>query len=144
MLKETTTKDKVLNIINETFFVIGVATVWSYATIFLMWLVSQMSDIPTFNPFWSDKPKDDAKWKRQRRKSKGTALGWKWWHLRKDWLMYHPYCQRCEYALATEVHHIKPRHTHPELIYDLRNLMSLCSTCHKEIHKGDNNGTNAN
>lgn len=92
--------------------------------------------IPVFNPFWDGEgPKRKQDWKRNynRRKKKGTHLGWKWWKLRQEWLMLHPYCTKCA-NFATEVHHIKPRHTHPELTYDLRNLMSLCKECHRKEH----------
>ena len=35
------------------------------------------------------------------------------------------------------VHHIKPVETHPELRLVMSNLMSLCTACHEEIHKGE-------
>lgn len=31
---------------------------------------------------------------------------------------------------ATEVHHIKPRATHPELAFEQSNLLPVCSLCH--------------
>ena len=35
----------------------------------------------------------------------------------------------------TCLHHVKSRKASPELKYDERNLMSLCMTCHVEVHK---------
>lgn len=48
------------------------------------------------------------------------------------------YCQHCgvhrsELDEPLTVHHIKPRLTHPELIADMDNLITLCRPCHKEI-----------
>ena len=91
-----------------------------------------MDDIPIFNPKWG-KPVDR---RRQRREEKGTQLGWKWWRLRGQYLTHFPYCAKCE-LLGTEVHHIQPRSKRPDLTYDLRNLMTLCSQCHREIHAND-------
>lgn len=31
---------------------------------------------------------------------------------------------------ATQVHHIRPRSTHPELCFDERNAVSVCPPCH--------------
>ena len=33
-------------------------------------------------------------------------------------------------------HHIKPRETHPELLLDVCNGMTVCDDCHKRIHYG--------
>lgn len=47
-------------------------------------------------------------------------------------------CQQCKrrgkYRKADCVHHIKEVKPHPELALTLDNLMSLCNTCHNEIH----------
>lgn len=44
-------------------------------------------------------------------------------------------CQEClrnnRIKTATEVHHILPRSTHPELAFELSNLESLCWDCHE-------------
>lgn len=37
-------------------------------------------------------------------------------------------------VLAEMVHHIKPRKDYPELELTLDNLMSLCNSCHAEVH----------
>ena len=48
-----------------------------------------------------------------------------------------PLCERClERGIstpATEVHHIQPIATHPELRLVISNLMSVCHTCHEAI-----------
>lgn len=33
------------------------------------------------------------------------------------------------------IHHIKPRHLHPELTYDLDNCVGMCKHCHVELHR---------
>ena len=35
-----------------------------------------------------------------------------------------------------QAHHIKPRATHRSLILDISNGLTVCKTCHKEIHYG--------
>jgi hypothetical protein len=48
-------------------------------------------------------------------------------------------CQRCgcvERKLL-EAHHIKSKHEHPELRFDLTNGITLCIHCHAEEHKND-------
>lgn len=42
-------------------------------------------------------------------------------------------CVKCGSEYKTEAHHIKPVHSHPELILDVSNGMTLCKKCHKEI-----------
>jgi len=50
-------------------------------------------------------------------------------------------CQRClkrrRLQPANTVHHIKPLDKYPELALVMDNLISLCSTCHNQIHTGD-------
>lgn len=64
-----------------------------------------------------------AKWKRVR----STAL-------RRDGYR----CQECrrygKYVEATVVHHKKHADEHPELAYDIENLVSLCTACHEKAH----------
>lgn len=47
-------------------------------------------------------------------------------------------CQRClkggKIVPATMVHHIKPLEDCPEFSLDDKNLVSLCNTCHEQIH----------
>lgn len=88
-------------------------------------------DIPAFNPSFKAK---EIYSKADRQKEKKVHLGWKWWRIRCAKLKTDPYCERCG-LLGEEVHHIHPRATHPELIYDWNNLMTLCSFCHQKEHK---------
>lgn len=39
-------------------------------------------------------------------------------------------CQKCGARHRLEVDHIKPVRSHPELAFDLGNLMTLCGRCH--------------
>lgn len=47
-------------------------------------------------------------------------------------------CRECrrygKLIQANTVHHIKPVEDYPELRYDTKNLISLCSGCHNEMH----------
>lgn len=47
-------------------------------------------------------------------------------------------CQWCKRygrnRQATTVHHIKHTEDYPELVYNLDNLVSLCSSCHNKAH----------
>lgn len=49
------------------------------------------------------------------------------------------YCQRCKIKYGTytfdnlEVHHIKPRNTHPELMFEEDNVITVCKTCNAEL-----------
>lgn len=58
----------------------------------------------------------------------------KWRKLSKTYIAAHPLCQlneRCKHpTLATEVDHILPIRTHPELRLVWSNLQSLCHPCH--------------
>lgn len=63
-----------------------------------------------------------------------------WKNIRKSMLMCHPLCQNCLRELATEVHHVKPLSSAKddaellELGFSTGNLMTLCETCHHDIH----------
>lgn len=69
----------------------------------------------------------------------------KWVKLRNAHLMQYPLCQMCLdnniITPCSEVHHVKPISTGRNeqemqyLAYDANNLISLCTTCHKKIHK---------
>lgn len=65
----------------------------------------------------------------------------RWRKLRESMLMIHPLCQNCMKNLATEVHHIKPISDADDelgmmdLGFDTGNLMTLCTSCHDEIHR---------
>lgn len=69
----------------------------------------------------------------------------RWITLRAYKLAKTPLCERCtkegRTRLAKEVHHIIPVETEKSearmraLAYDYNNLMSLCESCHHDIHK---------
>lgn len=69
----------------------------------------------------------------------------RWRKLRKLKLANNPFCEVCYQRgiiePATEVHHITPIETYSKyedmrrLAYDYDNLMSVCHTCHRELHK---------
>ncbi len=50
-------------------------------------------------------------------------------------------CQRCKdkgrYTRANTVHHVKEIKNYPHLALTLSNLLSVCHTCHDEIHERD-------
>jgi 5-methylcytosine-specific restriction protein A len=57
-----------------------------------------------------------------------------WYNLRSAKLARDPLCEPClkegRTTLATQVHHVKDRKTHPELAFDQDNLESVCVSCH--------------
>lgn len=69
---------------------------------------------------------------------------YRWKTLRLSKLTETPTCERCKqngkFTIATEVHHITPIESVSDvnmmkiLAFDKNNLMSLCKTCHKQIH----------
>ena len=69
----------------------------------------------------------------------------KWRKIRIEKLKANPLCEECrrndKLTLANEVHHITPvesvsgETSMERLMYDRKNLMSVCHACHKEIHK---------
>ena len=66
----------------------------------------------------------------------------KWQRLRAAILRRDKYqCQMCKrygrIKEAKDVHHIKFLEDHPELAPDPDNLISLCRSCHREIHDGE-------
>lgn len=65
-----------------------------------------------------------------------------WLRCRARKLAEHPWCERCatmkdQPVPAVDVHHIKPRESHPELSLTPSNLMSLCKPCHTIIEKSE-------
>lgn len=48
-------------------------------------------------------------------------------------------CTRCgapkQGPKTLHAHHVKPWSTHPELRFDLENLVTLCRTCHHDAHR---------
>ena len=69
----------------------------------------------------------------------------RWLLLRRQKLTEHPTCELCEkegrVTLASEVHHIQPIEDaffswqQEGLAYNYANLMAVCSSCHKKLHK---------
>ena len=70
----------------------------------------------------------------QQDKERGIGLGWKWWRFAKLYKQLNPYCAHCG-LLGQELHHIQPRATHPQLMYDYDNLLHLCHDCHTQHHR---------
>jgi 5-methylcytosine-specific restriction enzyme A len=67
-----------------------------------------------------------------------------WLRLRSLKLSITPWCEECERegvtisVPASQVDHVKPRATHPELKLMLTNLQSLCDACHgKKTRRGE-------
>ena len=64
----------------------------------------------------------------------------RWRRLRREKLRQNPYCETCGRP-ATEVHHIRPVETMPNLqqmsilMFDPANLQSLCHDCHVKAHR---------
>ena len=45
-------------------------------------------------------------------------------------------CRKCEKVGGKlNAHHINPFSTHPELRFDIENGLTLCHSCHVELHK---------
>ena len=61
----------------------------------------------------------------------------RWLELKSKVLYWNDKCEICGSDRMLEVHHIKPRHTYPELSQDIENLMVVCKDCHKDLHKED-------
>lgn len=80
-------------------------------------------------------------WARQSKKFLNSAA---WIRCREQKLRETPWCEQCEMAEpcrlvpATQVDHIKPRHSHPGLRLTMSNLQSLCDCCHgKKTRRGE-------
>ena len=41
-------------------------------------------------------------------------------------------CAKCKSTYRLEVHHIKPRLSNPELLFDEDNCITLCRRCHRK------------
>lgn len=62
------------------------------------------------------------------------------WRAFRAWFLSRaPLCARCaergETTIATEVHHVIPRLTRPDLAYSADNLEGLCKSCHSREEK---------
>ena len=55
-------------------------------------------------------------------------------------------CAKCRangvIELATQLHHIQPRHLRPDLIMDEDNVLPLCDACHEKEHTNGKSTTN--
>jgi 5-methylcytosine-specific restriction enzyme A len=66
-----------------------------------------------------------------------------WQRLRALKIQETPWCELCALTSpqpvpATDVDHIRPRHSHPRLKLEMSNLQSLCKSCHsKKTARGD-------
>lgn len=50
-------------------------------------------------------------------------------------------CQKCwATPKSPHAHHIKPFKTHPHLVLDVGNGMTVCAPCHRSIHNGERDG----
>ena len=63
----------------------------------------------------------------------------RWRAFRSWYLSRGPLCVLCEEAgrvsLASELHHVIPRLTRPDLAYSADNMMALCKSCHSRQEK---------
>lgn len=59
----------------------------------------------------------------------GAGRSGRWGAVREAYFKEHPTCAACG-DKASQVHHIKPFHLHPELELDPDNLISLCDRDH--------------
>ena len=67
----------------------------------------------------------------------GPRQGHRWLRYSRWFRAKNPVCQRCGVRLATEVHHRRPVSEAPHLTFDEANCESLCTPCHRDIHRGD-------
>ena len=79
---------------------------------------------------------NDDEWS-QLAKKKGRATGeyrrWKLSVLDRD----HNSCRYCGSTDNLHVHHILPYCDYPEFRTDIDNGITLCSICHRKVHRGD-------
>lgn len=83
--------------------------------------------------------------KEYQRQNKGDPLKTtRWTKMRKKILKRDKYlCQRCLHKYSElnsnelQVHHIRSRKNHPELMFDEDNLMTLCKTCNLQLGTSD-------
>lgn len=78
----------------------------------------------------------DRESRRLRFKGTSAARGYsyRWKKLRDRYIAQHPHCEEClkegKITLATDVDHIIPHRGDQVLLYDEKNLQSLCKSCH--------------
>lgn len=84
----------------------------------------------------------------RRLRYKGTSsargYGYRWKKLRDRYIAQHPHCEECfkagQVVIATEVDHIIPLRGDQALLYDERNLQSLCKSCHSRKSAREDGG----
>lgn len=67
----------------------------------------------------------------------------RWNRLRRVKLNMHPLCQHPDCSPrqpATQVHHIQPVESYPQLAYNLDNLASICVACHGKVSQLEKSG----
>src|SRR5690606_38572639 len=68
----------------------------------------------------------------------------KWRRMRRDHIVRNPLCVTCakqgKLQQGEEVDHIRPHHNNHELMFDTRNLQTLCKACHSEKTYNENGG----
>lgn len=73
---------------------------------------------------------------KQKEEDTGKHSGWRYEHWRKAVLKRDDYtCQECKSKKMVGAHHIKTWKDYPELRYVVDNGQSLCSVCHKNVHR---------
>lgn len=92
--------------------------------------------IPTHdpNPHPATRPEAIYRSRDGRREDNRFYSSTVWRRLRAAYLAENPLCDECsrhgKTELATDVHHLKERKTHPHLALDCDNLRALCRRCH--------------
>ena len=88
--------------------------------------------------------KHQAKYKAATNKYGNRKYDHRWDQLSRDYRRDHPLCEHCKCSgyvePARQVHHIKPIDTHPELMYELSNLMAVCIPCHRVLDDANRAG----
>ena len=76
--------------------------------------------------------------RRKHNTRKPGQLDWAWRRFRAWLLKQRPVCEAegCNRP-ATELHHVKPRDTHPELRLDPENIQALCKSHHSSLTMTD-------
>lgn len=70
---------------------------------------------------------------RKKKRNGSKRYGRTWRKVRNEYIKYHPYCEMCLTAEASEVHHIIPISEGGK--HDKSNIMAVCRECHDEIHR---------
>ena len=70
---------------------------------------------------------------RKKKRNGSKRYGRTWRKVRNEYIKYHPFCEMCLTAEASEVHHIIPISEGGK--HDKSNIMAVCRECHDEIHR---------